>query len=172
MKAWPPPSNNSDASAPESPTPVTDPAFEDFFRANVTRMVRLGGLITGSQAVGEEIAQEAFSSVYARWSTLQEPAGYLRTIVVNRSRSHLRHEDVARRGDAKVGVKPDRVEDNYPNADRSVLDALDRLNERQRAAVVLKFWSDLPEKEIATILDCRPGTVKSMLSRALDDLRK
>jgi RNA polymerase sigma-70 factor (sigma-E family) len=152
--------------------PVVDPSFEAFFRTNVGPMVRLGGLITGSVAVGEEIAQEGFSSIYQRWSTLDEPVGYLRTIVVNRSRDHLRREDVARRSARKIGPVRDKTEDAYAESERSIFVALDRLNERQRAAVVLRYWSDLSEKDIATVLQCRPGTVKSMLSRALSELRK
>jgi RNA polymerase sigma-70 factor (sigma-E family) len=151
---------------------VADPAFETFFRANVGAMVRLGGLITGSVAVGEEIAQEGFSSIYQRWSTLDQPVGYLRTIVVNRSRDYLRREDVARRSATKIGPPRDHTEDVYPDTDRSIFKALDRLNERQRTAVVLRYWSDLSEKEIAEVLSCRPGTVKSMLSRSLSELRK
>jgi RNA polymerase sigma-70 factor (sigma-E family) len=151
---------------------VVDPAFETFFRSNVGPMVRLGGLITGSVAVGEEIAQEGFSAIYQRWSTLDQPVGYLRTIVVNRSRDHLRREDVARRSATKIGPSPNHTDDVYPDGDQSILKALDRLNERQRTAIVLRYWSDLSEKEIAEVLGCRPGTVKSMLSRSLSELRK
>jgi RNA polymerase sigma factor (sigma-70 family) len=152
--------------------PAIDPAFDAFFRANVGAMVRLARLITGSASVGEEITQDAFSAIYNRWASLDEPVGYLRTSVVNRSRSYLRHEGVVSRTGARLGVTPEAVEDVYPSDEVVLVKMLDRLNERQRAAVVLKFWADLPEKEIAEILGCRPGTVKSMLSRALADLRK
>jgi RNA polymerase sigma factor (sigma-70 family) len=149
-----------------------DPSFDAFFRANVGAMVRLARLITGSASAGEEITQDAFATIYNRWASLEEPVGYLRTSVVNRSRSYLRHEGVVSRSGARIGLTPEAVEDVYPSGDGLLLKALDRLNERQRAAVILKFWADLPEKEIAEILQCRPGTVKSMLSRALADLRK
>jgi RNA polymerase sigma-70 factor (sigma-E family) len=172
LTTWPPPSDGSDSLGPHQLIPIVEPSFETFFRANVGAMVRLGGLITGSVAIGEEIAQEGFSSIYQRWSTLDEPVGYLRTIVVNRSRDHLRREDVARRSATKIGPPRDKTEDVYPDSDRSIFKALDRLNERQRAAVVLRYWSDLTEKEIAAVLQCRPGTVKSMLSRSLSELRK
>jgi RNA polymerase sigma factor (sigma-70 family) len=172
LTTWPPPADDSASLGPQHLIPIVDPAFETFFRTNVGAMVRLGGLITGSAAVGEEIAQDAFSAIYNRWSTLEEPTGYLRAIVVNRSRDHLRREDVARRGAARIGPTALGSEDVYPDADRSILVALNGLNERQRAAVVLRYWSDLSEKEIASVLECRPGTVKSMLSRALSELRK
>jgi RNA polymerase sigma-70 factor (sigma-E family) len=162
--------SSAGSAAPQPP--AVDPEFETFFRTNVGPMVRLGGLITGSVAVGEEIAQEAFSSIYQRWSTLDVPVGYLRTIVVNRSRDHLRREDVARRGATKLGPSREHTDDVYSDGDRSIFKALDRLNERQRTAVVLRYWSDLSEKEIAEVLGCRPGTVKSMLSRSLSELRK
>jgi RNA polymerase sigma factor (sigma-70 family) len=158
--------------APPTTKPAIDPTFDAFFRANVGAMVRIARLITGSPSVGEEIAQDAFSAMYKRWDSLEEPVGYLRTSVVNRSRSYLRHEGVVSRNRARVGVATEAVTDVYPSDDGALETALDRLNDRQRAAVVLKFWADLPEKEIAEILACRPGTVKSMLSRALADLRK
>jgi RNA polymerase sigma-70 factor (sigma-E family) len=171
--AWAPPVDGVSSTAPAAlQQPAIAPAFEAFFRTNVGAMVRLGGLITGSAAVGEEIAQEAFCSIYQRWSTLDQPIGYLRTIVVNRSRDHLRREDVARRSVTKIGPVRDSTDDAYPDSDRSIFVALDRLNERQRAAVVLRYWSDMSEKEIAVVLGCRPGTVKSLLSRSLSELRK
>jgi RNA polymerase sigma-70 factor (sigma-E family) len=173
LTTWAPPVDGVTSTASAvSQQPVVEPTFETFFRTNVGPMVRLGGLITGSVAVGEEIAQEAFSSIYQRWSTLDQPIGYLRTIVVNRSRDYLRREDVARRSATKVGPLRDKTEDVYHDNDRSIFVALARLNERQRAAVVLRYWSDLSEKEIAEVLGCRPGTVKSMLSRSLSELRK
>jgi RNA polymerase sigma factor (sigma-70 family) len=157
------------ASVPRA-APVVDPAFEAFFREHLGPMVRVGRLITGSAAVGEEIAQEAFCAVFERWSTLDEPVGYLYRSVVNRARSYLRHEGVAQRGAVRLGVTPTHVEQVH--ADHALRQAVDGLNDRQRAAVVLKFWADLPEREIASILECRPGTVKSMLSRAMSELRK
>jgi RNA polymerase sigma-70 factor (sigma-E family) len=174
MSSWPP-----DPFSPPAPVvldgrslAVIDRVFEAFFRAQVAQTVRLARLITGSQTVGEEIAQEAFSAVYVRWSQLDEPAGYLRTAVVNRSRSHLRRLDVARRGTVRLGLPDAGHEDRYADADGSLRAALEGLNERQRTAVVLRYWADMSEREIAKALDCRPGTVKSMLSRAMNELRK
>jgi RNA polymerase sigma factor (sigma-70 family) len=169
MSSWPP-----DPFSPPAPVvleggslTVVDRAFDAFFRGHVAQTVRLARLITGS-----EIAQEAFSSVYVRWGQLDEPAGYLRTAVVNRSRSHLRRLDVARRGTVRLGAPPVGHEDQYTDADGSLRTALEGLNERQRTAVVLRYWADMSEREIAKALDCRPGTVKSMLSRAMNELRK
>jgi RNA polymerase sigma-70 factor (sigma-E family) len=160
----------------EVPSPATaaahgvEPGFDEFFRAHVGSMVRLGRLITGSAAVGEEIAQDAFAAAYRQWSDLREPAAFVRTAVVYRSRSYLRRQDVSKRAaDRRPSVEPSTV-DSY--GDAALRSALAGLNDRQRAAVVLKYWADLPEKEIARLLDCRPGTVKSMLSRAIDELRK
>lgn len=174
MSSWPP-----DPFSPPAPLvlngrslTVIDRAFDAFFREQVAQTVRLARLITGSQTVGEEIAQEAFSSVYVRWGRLNEPAGYLRTAVVNRSRSHLRRLEVARRGTVRLGVPEAGQEDHHSDPDGSLRAALEGLNERQRTAVVLRYWADMSEREIARALDCRPGTVKSMLSRAMDELRK
>ena len=151
---------------------VIDPVFEQFFREQEGQTVRLAHLITGSNVVGEEIAQEAFAAVYVRWEELREPVGYLRTSVVNRSRSYLRREAVARRGTRTIAATVQNTEDSYGDADGTLRSALAGLNERQRTAVVLRYWAGLSEREIATELGCRPGTVKSALSRAMDELRK
>jgi RNA polymerase sigma factor (sigma-70 family) len=159
---------------PSSEVPIRPPddrsAFEQFFKSNIGPIVRLGRLITGSAAVGEEIAQDAFAAAYREWSTLREPGAFVRAAVVNRSRSHLRRQDVAHRNAERRPSGEVFTTDTYD--DEVLRSALAGLNERQRTAVVLKFWADLSENEIARVLDCRPGTVKSMLSRAITELRK
>jgi RNA polymerase sigma factor (sigma-70 family) len=145
-------------------------AFEEFFKANVGPMVRLGRLITGSAVIGEEVAQDAFAAAYRQWVDLREPGAFVRTAVVNRSRSYLRRQDVVQRNAERTRSGEPLTTDDY--GDAALRAALAGLNERQRTAVVLKYWADLSEGEIAGLRDCRPGTVKSMLSRAMNELRK
>jgi RNA polymerase sigma factor (sigma-70 family) len=128
-------------------------------------MVRLARLLTGSVVVAEEIVQEAFLRMHQQRTSPENPAGYLRTTVANISRSHLRRLRLERRLQA-----PERVTFNDPVIDETWA-AVRRLPFRQRAVLALRFYDDLPEVEIARLLGCRLGTVKSSLHRGLAKLR-
>jgi RNA polymerase sigma factor (sigma-70 family) len=128
-------------------------------------MVRLARLLTGSLGVAEEIVQEAFLRMHQQRTPPENPAGYLRTTVANISRSHLRRLRLERRLQA-----PERVTFNDPVIDETWA-AVRRLPFRQRAVLALRFYDDLPEVEIARLLGCRLGTVKSSLHRGLAKLR-
>ena len=110
--------------------------------------------------------QEAFAKVFERWSRLDEPGGYLRTAVVNGARSELRKREVRRRIGLTRRALPPPVEQDY------LIDALETLPPKQKTALVLRFYGDLSEKEIAEAMGVRPGTVKSTTSRGLAALRK
>ena len=139
--------------------------FDEFYRAEYAPMVRLArGLVDTSESA-EEITQDAFARVFERWDRLDQPGAYLRTAVVNGARSELRKREVRRR----IGLAhPRQVE-----AERDyLLDALDRLPVRRKTALVLRYYADLSEREIAETMGVRPGTVKSMVSRGLAELRE
>jgi RNA polymerase sigma-70 factor (sigma-E family) len=141
-------------------------SFADLYRAHYARMVRLAYLLTGSGAVAEELVQDAFVRVHDRWAAAEHPQAYLRAAVVNACRSHHRRLGLERR---RAPTPPDPQVVDAPD---EVWDALDRLPPRQRAALVLRFWEDLSEADIARALGCRPGTVKSLVHRGLAELRK
>lgn len=128
-------------------------------------MVRLARLLTGSMLVAEEVVQEAFLKMHLQGTRPENPAGYLRTTVANISRSHLRRLRLERRQSA-----PDRVSFDDPVIDETWA-AVCRLPFRQRAVLALRFYEDLPEAEIARLLGCRIGTVKSSLHRGVAKLR-
>jgi RNA polymerase sigma-70 factor (sigma-E family) len=160
--------------APEPPPPEIGwdgwPAdLVELFVSERAEMVRLAHLISGSNALAEEIVQDAFVRLRDRWGRLDKPGGYLRTTVVNAARQHLRRLDVEHR---YAHLMPqDHVVTGDPEIDET-WDAVCRLPERQRAVLALRFYEDLPEAEIAEILGCRVGTVKSNLHRALRKLRR
>ncbi|MDP9342868.1 MAG: SigE family RNA polymerase sigma factor [Actinomycetota bacterium] len=140
--------------------------------------VRLAYLLTGDLALAEDLVQDAFVRLAGRLVHLRDPGAfhaYLRRTVVNLSRSHFRRRRVERdyleraRGD----VGRDATRWSAPSVeDRQVLwQALGQLSQRQRAAIVLRFYEDLSEAQVAEILKCRPGTVKSLVSRGLETLR-
>jgi RNA polymerase sigma-70 factor (sigma-E family) len=156
---------------------VQAPTFEQLFHSQRLSLVRLAVLLVDERPLAEDIVQEAFAELHARWSRLTDPhkaLAYLRTSVVNRSRSALR-----RRRTARAYVPPHEVPAESPEAElllaedqRAVLAAVRRLPERQRQVLVLRYWSELSEAEIADALGITRGTVKSTASRALDSLER
>ena len=119
-------------------------------------------LTTGSSAIAEEIVQDAFLEMLQRWDRIRDPSAYLRRVVFTRCNSWLRRTITERRrlsatADDTVWHDPDTL---------AFTDAIRKLTTKQRAAVVLRYDAGLSEAEIAVALGCRPGTVKSLLSRA------
>jgi RNA polymerase sigma-70 factor (sigma-E family) len=142
------------------------PSFMELYEQQYLAMVRLAVALTGSEAAAEDIVQEAFVRVHARWDRIDLPLPYLRRAVVNACRSARRR---ATRERTVLGIQ--RVPANSLEADE-LFDALAMLPPRQRAALVLKFYEGLPQAEIADVLGCREGTVASLVHRGLAGLRR
>jgi RNA polymerase sigma factor (sigma-70 family) len=150
-----------------APEAVPKTGFDEFYRHRWPDAARWATALTGQPAVGQELAQDAFISLRARYEALSNPAAYLRTTVVNLCRSW--HRSSAREAERMAAVaQPDVV--SPPSA--GMLDALAGLPFRQRATLVLRFWADWTDEEIAAVLDCRPATVRSLARRGLAALRK
>lgn len=128
-------------------------------------LVRLAFLITGDRHCAEEVVHEAFVSTLRAWERVRETRPYLRAAVVNGSRTWLRRRKLERRHAS------DRAEVSISTPDE-LWDVLARLNPRQRAAVVLRYYEGLPDADIARLLGCRVATVRSAIHRALGALRK
>ena len=142
-------------------------AFDAFYRAEYAGAVRLAALLTQAPAAAEDIAQDVFARLLPRWSQPDNPGAYLRTSIVNACFQWQRHAGV-KRAKAHLIATDDRVE----FASSELADAVAALPDRQRAVLVLRYYADLSEAEIAEALDCRPGTVKSLASRALARLQE
>lgn len=142
-----------------------DDAFVALYRERYEPMVRLAYLLTGSRAVAEELVQDSFVSVHGAWARATTPSAYLRTTVVNRCRSWGRRRSLERRR------PPTPPEPSVLAADE-LWDVLQTLPARQRAAIVLRFYEDLPDDEIAEILGCKVTTVRTSVFRALAKLRQ
>jgi RNA polymerase sigma-70 factor (sigma-E family) len=140
-------------------------AFVDLYRERYAPMVRLAYLMTGSQAIAEELVQDAFVSVHRSWARATQPSAYLRTTVVNACRSW------GRRRSLELLRKPPPPEPSTMVADE-LWDVLQTLPPRQRAAIVLRFYEDMPDEEIAALLDCKVATVRTAVFRGLEKLRK
>lgn len=135
------------------------------YRRRYGPMVRLAYLLTGNRSVAEELVQDAFVSVHRNWGRAILPDAYLRTAVVNNARSWLRRRVL----EDRVPATPP-PDSGFP-ADE-MWDVLQHLPERQRAAIVLRFYEDLPHADIARILGCRVPTARTAIHRGLAALRK
>jgi RNA polymerase sigma factor (sigma-70 family) len=127
----------------------------------------LAFLLTADAGHAEDIAQEAFLRLQRRLPRLKNPRAYLRVTLINLCRRHR-----GRAAQKVITAAAVTESDQIPTSSLEILDVIDRLPLRQRAVIVLRYFDDLSEKEIATVLRCRPGTVKSLAARALQRLRK
>lgn len=151
------------------------PSFEDMFHSQRLAMIRLAVLLVDDVPTAEDVVQDAFAGLHRHWRGLRDDhaaIGYLRRCVVNNARSVLRRRRTAR------GFTPPPPQ-AAPPADaavllaeehREVIAALEHLPPRQREVLVLRYWSELSEVEIAEALGISRGSVKSAASRGLDAL--
>jgi RNA polymerase sigma factor (sigma-70 family) len=144
-----------------------DDGFAAFCREEYGGAVRLAHLLTGSNDAADDIAQIAMTRLYGRFGELDRPVAYLRTTIVNLSRNWHRSEYRRQRA---LNRTHSPVTESDPQL--YLIDLIDELPYRQKAVVVMRYWLDLSEREIADHLGCRPGTVKSLASRAMERLRK
>ena len=149
-------------------------AVAALFATHWDRLVRRATLLVDDRQTAEEVVQDAFAATYERWGRLRDTTAvlaYLQRSVVNGSRSRLRRRGVARRGTRAVSVVPARpaAEEAESRAEvQAVRRALARLPKRQRQVLVLRYYLDLREADIAEVLRISRGSVKAYASRGLD----
>jgi RNA polymerase sigma-70 factor (sigma-E family) len=141
--------------------------FDALYRSEYPSLVRLAALLTGSGAIAEEIVQDAFVRSRSALDGAERPAAYLRTAVVNGCRTMHRRRALALRRVPRAAGLAEAAEPEL----HELADVLGLLPERQRAVLILRYYADLSEAEIADVLGCRPGTVKSLAHRGLERLR-
>jgi RNA polymerase sigma-70 factor (sigma-E family) len=156
-----------------------DAALERLYAAHWRGLVRLGVLLLHDQGAAEEVAQDAFVALHRRWRGLRDPdkaLAYLRRCMVNGARSIQRHRAVVDRHAAaqrepEAGAGADAI---VAAASRraAVLDALRALPERQREVLVLRYYLDASEADIAETLGIGRGSVKTHASRGAAALRE
>ena len=149
----------------------------ELYAAHRLSLVRLAVLLVDDFASAEDVVQDAFAALARRPHAVRDPSkarAYQRTSVVNTARSALRRRRTARAYTPPDDVAPPGPEDAAVLAEehREVIAALHALAPRQREVLVLRYWSDLSEAEIAAALRISRGTVKSTASRALVALEK
>ncbi|MFD0685928.1 SigE family RNA polymerase sigma factor [Actinomadura fibrosa] len=169
MSAQHPPGEAAEATADEKAGDATSMVTE-LYRGHALGLMRLALVMVGDRGTAEDVVQEAFAGLYRRWSRLRDRERalvYVRSAVLNGSRTALRrrrrpfrafHQPPEWSAEAAAMVGEDR---------REVLRALHRLPARQREALVLRYFCDLSEEEIAGAMRVSRGTVKSTMSRAI-----
>jgi RNA polymerase sigma-70 factor (sigma-E family) len=151
-----------------------DAALAELYREHYPSLVRLACVLLDERGAGEEVVQDAFVRVHQAWARVDQPLTYLRSTVMNLARSRLRRRLVARRRVEPVGVPPMSAEERVVLLDdqQDVLDAMRSLSRRQRECLVLRYYLELSENEIASTLGISNGSVKSHSSRGLAALAR
>jgi RNA polymerase sigma-70 factor (sigma-E family) len=158
--------------------PDRDEQIADLFVKHYDGLCRLAALLLGDRGGAEEVVQEAFLRTFSNWwriRHLERAHWYLRTAVINQCRSRLRRRGTEDRSNRTIyATDPERQAAGGLDTDAThasddslvVMDAVRGLPPRQRETVILRYYEDLPETEIAKILSCSVGTVKSQLAKA------
>ncbi|HEY6935030.1 MAG TPA: SigE family RNA polymerase sigma factor [Marmoricola sp.] len=144
-----------------------DGSFDEFVRGRLPQLLAFARALTGSEHAAADLVQDALERCLPRWSKIAtgNPDAYVRRVMVNRNISVWR----LRRRESLTDVTPE-VGYVDQSTDLDLWRAISRLPARQRAVVALRYYEDLSEAEIARVLGCSTGTVKSQASRALGKL--
>jgi DNA-directed RNA polymerase specialized sigma24 family protein len=155
------------AASEERPAVV---GFDQVYEAELMAVVRLAFLLVRSQALAEELAHDAFLRLYERFGSVDNPAGFLRTVVVrlsitaqNRARMERDRLTVVGGGAPSGGGEPE-IDETWA--------ALGRLSPERRTVLVLRFYADMPFGDIAAMVGCTAATARGRARRALADLRR
>ncbi len=160
--------------ARESRPGFDDPGFRDYVTARSRALLRTAYLLTGNRADAEDLVQSALAKTYLAWDRIEDRGaldGYVRRAMVN---THISWWRRRRLEEYPTDEIPDQaVADHSGTSDLqdSLRRALERLPQRMRAAVVLRYFEDMTEAEVAAVLGVSLGTVKSTVSRAVAKLR-
>ena len=144
------------------------------YQAHALGLIRLAYVMLGDRPAAEDVVQEAFCGLYRRWehlADLDRALAYVRSSVLNGCRSALRRR-VARRALVTFQRPADSAEALVLSGEerQEVMQAVRRLPARQREVLVLRFYLDLPDEQIARLMNIRPSTVRSAAARALEAL--
>lgn len=146
--------------------------FHDYVLSRRGALLHEAFLLVGDVHAAEDLVQTTLAKVYVSWRRVvgsDSPDAYVRRIMINSNLSRVRRRRV---GEVLTGLPPETAGLSPDHAERlDLVKALIALPKRQRAAVVLRYWADLPETEVAQIMGCSVGTVRSQAFRGLEKLR-
>jgi RNA polymerase sigma-70 factor (sigma-E family) len=150
--------------------------LDDLYRRHAPAAGRLAYLLTGDRTAAEDLVQEAFVRLVGRFRHLRVPdafEAYLRRTIVNLHTSQLRRRRLERAHVARErSARPDVASLPDVDAREDLWRALRGLPPRQRAAIVLRFYEDLSERETAEALGCSSNAAKALIARAMTTLRE
>jgi len=151
--------------------------FEEFARAKLGALLRFSTVLTNDRGLGEDLVQDVMMRAHAQWDhigQLDAPSAYVRRMLVNEFVSWRRKwARIVPRSDIAALMR-DRSEPDHADAHAertAIADEIAKLSRRQRAVVILRYYEDLPDAEIADLLGCTPSTVRAHARRALHALR-
>ena len=153
---------------------LTDPDFRDYVRARRCALLRTAYVLTGNMADAEDLVQSALAKTYLAWDRIADRGaldGYVRRAIVN---THISWWRRRRLQEYPTDELPDQaVADHATTSDlqETLRQAIDRLPQRMRAAIMLRYYDDMTEAEVAEVLGVSLGTVKSTVARAVAKLR-
>lgn len=155
-------------------------SFDEFVRAHISDLVRMAYVITWDEFEAEDLVQESLFRVSRRWSTvgcMEMPLAYARRVVVNlafdgRRRRSRRRRELTASYLAPLADERAALELEALSFRSELADALGQLTRQQRTVLGLRYFLDLSEAEVAAVLGCSTGNVKSTASRALARLRE
>jgi RNA polymerase sigma-70 factor (sigma-E family) len=150
--------------------------FAGFVRENTSALLRTAYLLTGNAQSAEELVQDTFARLYPKWERVEAaevPIAYVRRSLAN---AYVNQQRRASRREHPYEQVPERAEerDVFGQLDDrdEIWAGLRGLPDRQRAALVLRFFEGLSDSESAAALGCREGTIRSLISRGLSTLRQ
>jgi RNA polymerase sigma factor (sigma-70 family) len=141
-----------------------DVLLAELYRDEFASLMRVAFLMTGSNEAAEDAVQDTFIRCRSKLGALDHPPSYLRAAVINECRSVLRR--------SKRRAIEDTETKDLPTDLVELRDALGRLPDRQRAAIILRYFVDIPDTEIAAALSCKPSTVRSLIRRGVTNLKE
>ena len=159
-------------------TSAADEGVSHLYAVHWNALVRLAYLMVHDITLAEDLVQDALVSVHQRWGRLRDSnaaLGYVRRTVVNSARSALRHRAVVERHAQRTGAEESAASAEHGALQRleheAMLEALNQLSDKQREVLILRYYSDLSEADIADALGVSRGAVKTHAHRGLARLR-
>ena len=150
------------------PVRVSAPSFDAFYREHFRRVAALAYGLSGSREAAEELAQDAFAVAHAKWQSVREladPGAWVRRVAMNKARSAFRRRQAERRALGRLDGRR-QLPAELPSDSDTFWAAVRRLPGKQAMVIALHYADDRPIEDIAKILGCSPGTVKTHLHRA------
>ena len=140
-------------------------SFDEFYRREYRAVLALAYVLTGNAWLAEELTQEAFLAGFRSWDTIDNPPGWVRTVLANKSRSRLRRRYAELRALARMGTTPVAVVDRIPAETDHFWAEVRRLPSRQAQALALHYIEDCSAREGAAILGCSESTFREHVMR-------